>query len=35
MVADTNGGNLARLAVYRLAGKPFTVTEYDHPAPNQ
>jgi hypothetical protein len=35
MVADKNGGNLARLGVYRVAGKPFTVTEYDHPAPNQ
>ncbi|HWI57236.1 MAG TPA: beta-galactosidase [Bacillota bacterium] len=35
MVADQNGGNLARLAVYRVAGKPFTVTEYDHPAPSQ
>lgn len=27
--------NLGRLAVYRVAGKPFTVTEYDHPAPSQ
>jgi len=35
MVADRDGGNLAQLAVYRVAGKPFTVTEYDHPAPNQ
>ena len=35
MVADQNGGNLARLGVYRVAGKPFTVTEYDHPAPSQ
>lgn len=35
MVADRSGGNLARLAVYRVAGKPFTVTEYDHPAPSQ
>jgi hypothetical protein len=35
MVDDLNGGNLARLAVYRVAGKPFTVTEYDHPAPSQ
>jgi hypothetical protein len=35
MVADKSGGNLARLAVYRVAGKPFTVTEYDHPAPSQ
>jgi hypothetical protein len=34
MVADQSGGNLARLAVYRVADKPFTVTEYDHPAPS-
>ncbi len=35
MVDDPSGGNLARLAVYRVAGKPFTVSEYDHPAPSQ
>ena len=35
MVADNTGGNLARLGVYRVAGKPFTVSEYDHPAPSQ
>jgi hypothetical protein len=34
MVADKNGGNLTGLAVYRVAGKPFTVSEYDHPAPS-
>jgi hypothetical protein len=34
MVADKNGGNLARLGVYRVAGRPFTVSEYDHPAPS-
>ena len=34
MVADKNGGNLARLGVYRVAGLPFTVSEYDHPAPS-
>jgi Beta-galactosidase len=34
MAADQGGGNLARLAVYRVAGKPFTVSEYDHPAPS-
>ena len=34
MVADQSGGNLARLAIYRVADKPFTVSEYDHPAPN-
>lgn len=35
MVDDKDGGNLAHLAVYRVAGKPFTVSEYDHPAPSQ
>lgn len=34
MVADKNGGNLARLGIYRVAGKPYTVSEYDHPAPS-
>jgi len=34
MVADKGGGNLARLAAYRVAGKPYTVSEYDHPAPS-
>jgi hypothetical protein len=34
MVADKNGGNLSGLAVYRVAGKPYTVSEYDHPAPS-
>ncbi len=34
MVADASGGNLARLAVYRVAGKAYTVSEYDHPAPS-
>ena len=34
MAADQKGGNLAGLGVYRLAGKAFTVSEYDHPAPS-
>lgn len=34
MVDAPDGGNLARLAVYRVAGRPFTVSEYDHPAPS-
>jgi hypothetical protein len=34
MVADKNGGNLARLGIYHVAGKPYTVSEYDHPAPS-
>jgi hypothetical protein len=33
-VAAPNGGALASLAVYRVAGKPFTVSEYNVPAPN-
>jgi hypothetical protein len=35
MVDDRAGGNLSRLAVYRVAVKPFTVSEYDHSAPSQ
>ena len=35
MVAAKDTGNFARLAAYRVAGKPFTVSEYDHPAPSQ
>ena len=34
MVADPNGGNLAGLGIYRVAGKAYTVSEYDHPAPS-
>lgn len=34
MVAAEDGGTLARLAHYRLRGKPYTVSEYNHPAPN-
>ena len=34
MVADAAGGTLARLALHRVPGKPFTVSEYDHPAPS-
>lgn len=29
-----DGGNLSRLAAYRVDAMPFTVTEYDHPAPS-
>ena len=35
MVKDPNGGNLLSLARERVAGKPFTVSEYDHPAPSE
>ncbi len=34
MAADKNGGNLAHLGLYRVAGRPYTVSEYDHPAPS-
>lgn len=34
MVDNPRGGNLALLAAYRVANKPFTVSEYDHPAPS-
>jgi Carbohydrate binding domain len=34
MTADPNGGTLPRLAWHRQQGKPYTVSEYDHPAPN-
>jgi len=32
--AKNAGANLSGLAAYRVAGKPFTVSEYDHPAPS-
>lgn len=34
MVADPQGGTFGRLALYRGAGKPYSVSEYNHPAPN-
>ena len=34
MVANPEGGTLARLALHRVDGKPLTVSEYDHPAPS-
>lgn len=37
MVSDLaagKGGTLRGLAEYRIAGKPYTVSEYNHPAPN-
>lgn len=34
MVADPQGGTFGRLALYRGAGKPYAVSEYNHPAPN-
>ena len=34
MVDSPAGATLFRLAAQRLAGKPYTVSEYNHPAPN-
>lgn len=34
MAGDAGGGTVADLARYRVAGKPFFVTEYNHPSPN-
>lgn len=34
-MVNTGAGTLSGLAVKRSAIKPFTVSEYDHPAPNQ
>lgn len=33
-IADANGGTLAELAMQRPAGKPYSVSEYDIPAPS-
>jgi hypothetical protein len=33
MVRDRNGGTLPGLAAHRVKGMPFTVSEYNHPAP--
>ncbi|OYT71634.1 MAG: hypothetical protein CFK49_05190 [Armatimonadetes bacterium JP3_11] len=34
-MVNSDQATLHRLALQRVVGKPFTVTEYDHPAPNQ
>jgi len=34
MAGAPDGGTLPRLALTRVAGKPFLCTEYNHPAPN-
>ena len=33
-LANGGGGTLRDLAEYRVAGKPYSVSEYNHPAPN-
>lgn len=35
MTRSTSGGTLASLARYRVAGLPYTISEYQHPAPNE
>jgi hypothetical protein len=34
MLGETEGGTLSGLAVKRVQGKPFSVSEYNHPYPN-
>jgi hypothetical protein len=34
MVDQADGGVLGRIAMHRVEGKPFTVSEYNHPTPN-
>jgi hypothetical protein len=34
MVGETNGGTIAGLGMKKVHGKPFAVTEYNHPFPN-
>ncbi|NOY79825.1 MAG: hypothetical protein GXP31_02350 [Kiritimatiellaeota bacterium] len=34
MAADPKGGTFRRLTLYRYAGKPYSISEYNHPAPN-
>ena len=34
MVDEADGGVLGRIALHRVEGKPFTVSEYNHPTPN-
>ena len=34
MVNDPNGGTLTNLAARRFAGKPYTISEYNHPYPS-
>lgn len=34
MVSDRRGGTLTSFGQHRVKGKPLTISEYDHPAPN-
>lgn len=34
MVAEPGGGTLSRIVWFKMANKPYTVSEYDHPAPS-
>lgn len=34
LVKDLNGGTISEIAMRRVYGKPFTISEYNHPAPN-
>jgi len=34
LVKDINGGTISEIAVKRVYGKPFTISEYNHPSPN-
>ncbi|MBN1409298.1 MAG: carbohydrate binding domain-containing protein [Spirochaetales bacterium] len=34
MVGEKDGGNIGQLSVKRVSGKPFCVSEYNHPYPN-
>ena len=34
MSGTDNAGKISEIASYRVAGKPYVVTEYNHPAPN-
>ena len=35
MVNNSEGGNFRRLNTLRTAGKPYTISEYDHPMPSE
>lgn len=35
LVVQNDGGTLSNLAMHRVVGKPYTISEYNHPAPNE